>query len=292
MRIRRCDGRQPRLSLTNPSPPAMLVRGNHHGYPHVSRNIPAEATSTLSHIADATKFAALIAFAFAGPTAFAADISGIPRIVDGDTVQIDATKIRLTGIDAPETDQLCLDEKGQRWTCGITSRDELVRYAGDKPWTCHITGADRYGRSLATCEVGGEDVEKWMVRSGWALSFVRYSHTYDADEEVARAAHSGLWAGAFIAPWDWRSRNNKTVVLGVASVPVNAQTILLGAVSAADAPSPDCTIKGNINRSGECIYHQQGGRWYAKINMDLSKGKRWFCSVQEAGAAGCRAPKK
>ena len=131
-----------------------------------------------------------------------------------------------------------------------------------------------------------------MVRSGWALSFVRYSHTYDADEEVARAAHSGLWAGAFIAPWDWRSRNNKTVVLGVASVPVNAQTILLGAVSAADAPSPDCTIKGNINRSGECIYHQQGGRWYAKINMDLSKGKRWFCSVQEAGAAGCRAPKK
>jgi hypothetical protein len=37
---------------------------------------------------------------------------------------------------------------------------------------------------------------------------------------------------------------------------------------------------------GECIYHQQGGRWYAKINMDSSKGKRWFCSVQEAEAAG------
>jgi hypothetical protein len=55
-----------------------------------------------------------------------------------------------------------------------------------------------------------------------------------------------------------------------------------------DAPSLDCTIKGNMNRSGECIYHQQGGRWYAKINMDSSKGKRWLCSVQEPEAAGCR----
>jgi hypothetical protein len=50
-------------------------------------------------------------------------------------------------------------------------------------------------------------------------------------------------------------------------------------------------IKGNVNRSGECIYHEPGGRWYSKINMDLSKGKRWFCSVAEAEAAGCRAPK-
>jgi hypothetical protein len=74
-------------------------------------------------------------------------------------------------------------------------------------------------------------------------------------------------------------------------VPISAQAILLGAASAAEAPSPECTIKGNMNRNGECIYHQQGGRWYDKVKMDLSKGKRWFCSVQEAEAAGCRAPK-
>jgi endonuclease YncB( thermonuclease family) len=247
---------------------------------------------THSRIAVTTRASAIITCLIAATAAAAAsDIIGIPRIVDGDTIQIDATKIRLNGIDAPETDQVCLDEKGLRWTCGITARDELVRHAGDKPWTCHVTGTDRYGRSLATCEVGSEDIEKWMVRSGWALSFVRYSHAYDADEEAARGTHSGLWAGAFIAPWDWRSRNTKTVVLGAASVPTNAQIILLGAASAAEAPSPECTIKGNINRSGECIYHQQGGRWYEKINMDLSKGKRWFCSVQEAEAAGCRAPK-
>jgi hypothetical protein len=79
------------------------------------------------------------------------------------------------------------------------------------------------------------------------------------------------------------------VILGAAGVPVNAQAILLGAVSAAEAPSPDCTIKGNINRSGECIYHEPGGRWYSLVKMDLSKGKRWFCSAAEAEAAGCRA---
>jgi endonuclease YncB( thermonuclease family) len=245
---------------------------------------------TLSRIAVTAKSSAIFTCIVAAAAA-AGDISGVPRIVDGDTVQIAATKIRLSGIDAPETDQLCLDAKALRWSCGIAARDELVRHAGDKPWTCHVTGTDRYGRSLASCEVGGENIEQWMVRSGWALSFVRYSHLYDADEEAARGARSGIWAGAFIAPWDWRSRNTKTVVLGAASVPTNAQTILLGAASAAEAPSPDCTIKGNISRSGECIYHQQGGRWYAKINMDLSKGKRWFCSVQEAEAAGCRPPK-
>jgi endonuclease YncB( thermonuclease family) len=219
----------------------------------------------------------------------APDITGVPRIVDGDTVQIDATKIRLSGIDAPETDQVCLDPAGEKWACGVTARDELIEHAGGKVWTCHISGTDQYRRSLAACEVAGEDVQQWMVRSGWALSFVRYSHVYDVDESIARGARSGLWAGAFIAPWDWRHRNTATVILGAASVPINAQTILLSAASAADAPDPDCTIKANISRMG-CIYHQQADRWYAKMNMDL-RGKRWFCSAQEAEAAGCRAPR-
>ena len=54
-------------------------------------------------------------------------ISGVPRIVDGDTVQIGSTKIRLSGIDAPETDQLCLDAKGEGWACGVASRDQLIQ---------------------------------------------------------------------------------------------------------------------------------------------------------------------
>ena len=229
--------------------------------------------------------AALMLSAFA---ASAAEINGPARVVDGDTIEIAATKIRLSGVDSPETDQLCLDAKGGRWACGVSARDELVRHVGDKPWSCRVTGTDRYGRSLAGCTVDSEDIQKWMVRNGWALAFVRYSHAYDQDEAEARKARAGLWAGAFIAPWDWRHRNKQTVVLGAASVPTNAQEILLGAASAAGAPSPECTIKGNMNRSGECIYHEPGGRWYASVNMDLGKGKRWFCTALEAEAAGCR----
>jgi endonuclease YncB( thermonuclease family) len=87
----------------------------------------------------------------------AAEISGIPRIVDGDTVQIGPIKIRFAGIDAPETDQVCLDAKGERWACGVTSRDELVKYSAGREWECDLTGTDRYGRALGKCFVEGED---------------------------------------------------------------------------------------------------------------------------------------
>lgn len=56
-------------------------------------------------------------------SAHAADLNSNPRILDGDTVQIGDVKIRLNGIDAPETDQICLDKAGQRWTCGLAARD-------------------------------------------------------------------------------------------------------------------------------------------------------------------------
>jgi endonuclease YncB( thermonuclease family) len=159
--------------------------------------------------------------------AMAGDLTGAPRILDGDTIQIEGTKIRLRGIDAPEKTQVCLDPAVEIWACGVTARDELIAHVGDRPWTCHIDGTDHFRRSLATCEVDGEDIQRWMVRSGWALSFVRYSHAYDADEAMARNAQAGMWVGAFIAPWNWRNRNDKTVILGATSVPVNAQAILL-----------------------------------------------------------------
>jgi endonuclease YncB( thermonuclease family) len=224
--------------------------------------------------------------------ALAKEIRGIPRIVDGDTVQIATVKIRLQGIDAPETDQLCLHRDGKRWTCGIEARDRLIQKAGGKVWTCRTNSIDRYGRALATCEVEGTDINRWLVREGWAMSFVRYSHVYDADERDARQAQLGLWGGAFISPWDWRNRTKTTEIRGSVSVPKDAQSILLSAASAADSPTPECAIKGNVTRSGECIYHVPGGRYYKAVKMDLSKGKRWFCSTEEAEAAGCRQSKQ
>ena len=222
----------------------------------------------------------------------AADVTGTPKIREGDQIVIGNSRIRLGGIDAPSVDQLCLNTKGERWTCGVAARDELIKHADNKTWTCHVRSTDRRGRQVARCEVDGEDIQKWMVKSGWALSYVRVSHDYDADEKAARDAKAGMWQGAFIAPWDWRVRNKKTTILGAVKPPETAHAILLASASGPVAPSPECTIKGNINRSGECIYHRPTSRWYAQIKMQVSKGTRWFCSVEEAEAAGCRETKR
>ncbi|WP_371422282.1 thermonuclease family protein [Tardiphaga sp.] len=222
----------------------------------------------------------------------AADVTGVPKIRDGDQMSIGAIRIRLAGIDAPGLDQLCLNANGERWTCGVAAHEALMEHVGDKSWTCHVLRTDRFGRSVAKCEVDGEDIGQWMVKSGWALSYVRFSHTYDADEKAAREAKAGLWAGAFFAPWDWRVRNKKTTILGSIKPPEDALPILLASASGHVAPSPTCRIKGNVNRAGVCIYHTPESRWYAKISMRISKGTRWFCSKEEAEAAGCRETRR
>ena len=180
-------------------------------------------------------------------TAGAADITGVPKIREADQIQIGSIRIRLGGIDAPSVDQLCLNTKGERWTCGVAARDELIKHVGNKSWTCQTRAIDRRGRTVARCQVDGEDIQKWLVSSGWALAFVRISKDYEADEKIAREAKAGMWQGAFIAPWDWRVRNKKTHVLGAVKPPDNALSILLASASGSVAPSPDCTIKGNVN---------------------------------------------
>ena len=232
-------------------------------------------------------FVVLLAWVTFSP-ANAADFTGVPRIVDGDTLAIGSTKVRLQGIDAPETDQVCLNAKGVRWTCGIDARDQLAAHIAGREIKCSSTGIDAYRRTLATCYLADEDLNAWMVQEGWALAYVKYSAKYVHSEEDARTQQRGLWQGAFIAPWDWRHRNTKTVILGAFSVPIDAQKILLGPSATEGAPSPECTIKGNINRNGERIYHMQNQRFYARINMDKGGGRRWFCTPEEAEAAGWR----
>src|SRR5450759_816806 len=107
--------------------------------------------------------------------AHAADITGIPKIREGDQIQIGSSRIRLGGIDAPSADQLCLNNSGERWTCGVAARDELIKHADNKTWTCHTRqAADRRGRQVARCEVDGEDIQQWLVKNGWALSYARF----------------------------------------------------------------------------------------------------------------------
>jgi endonuclease YncB( thermonuclease family) len=177
----------------------------------------------------------------------AEDLVGVPYIIDGDTVAIHGTKVRLQGIDAPEMEQFCLDDKTHVAECGKGVRDRLIEKSAGRPWTCHVSGQDRFKRSLARCYIAGEDIQRWMVRYGFALAYKQYSHDYDADEQAAREAHAGLWSGAFIAPWDWRHRNKSTEVLGAVSVPIDAQKLLLRPYTSSEpgparSPSPTPTV--------------------------------------------------
>jgi endonuclease YncB( thermonuclease family) len=221
--------------------------------------------------------------------AFSGELVGIPTITDGDTVVLRETKIRLLDMDAPETDQFCLDAQGQAWNCGIDAREALKAQVKGEEWRCQGEKNDRYGRLLASCTVRGENISRWMVKAGWAMSPIQkgYSHRFDKMEAKAREGNVGLWAGAFIAPWDWRLRNCKTEILGSISVPIDAQQRLCGSPS--KPPDPNCTIKATL-RSDQCIYHQEGGRYYGKIRME-GPNKRWFCSKIEAESAGCRPAK-
>jgi len=136
--------------------------------------------------------------------AFAADITGRAYVVDGDTLRIAGTEIRLEGIDAPEIGQMCADAPGRTFDCGRMVRRRLWDMVRGLPVTCAPAGADRYGRTLAHCEVNGLEINEALVDAGLARAFVRYSAEYVAPEAEAIAAKRGLWAGQWGAPWDWR----------------------------------------------------------------------------------------
>jgi endonuclease YncB( thermonuclease family) len=224
--------------------------------------------------------------------ALAADLTGVPHIINGDAVSFGKTRVRLAGIAAPGLEQVCLDAASARWPCGVAARDELTKHVGNQPWACQTQHADHNERLLAKCTVGGEDVAKWLVHAGWAIALPQAGREYDSDEAAAKSAKAGLWAGAFIAPSEWRRRNAQAAVLGTVAVAPASRALLLHGHSSSTPPSPDCAIKGHVNRSGTCIYHVPGSRWYARVSMQPDNGDRWFCSKEDAELASCRETKR
>ena len=147
---------------------------------------------------------------------------------------------------------------------------------------------DVYDRRLMTCFVDDLDINATMVSQGWALAFRRYSTVYVNQEHDAQRRQSGLWSGAFIAPWNWRKRGQQTEILGAFAVPLDAQQRLVAEPFKSASPDTGCQIKGNINSKGVRIYHTPGQRHYDRTRITESKGERWFCSEAEAQAAGWR----
>ncbi len=151
------------------------------------------------------RLAAALALAAAALPAGAAEVAGTARIIDGDTLEIDGTRIRLVGIDAPERHQTCgAAAAGAVWDCGVAAAARLTELGRG---TVHCSGneRDRYGRLLATCSVEGEDIGGRLVSEGLARAYVHFSDAYLPDEARARSRHAGLWQGASEAPWDYRA---------------------------------------------------------------------------------------
>lgn len=134
-------------------------------------------------------------------------IDGVPRIIDGDTLDIGGRRVRLHGIDAPESAQRCTDRQGMEYACGRRATAALAEHIGRRPVACEERDVDPYGRIVAVCRMGDEDVNGWMVAQGWAMAYRHYSLAYAPGELGARVARRGLWSGDFAAPWDWRADN-------------------------------------------------------------------------------------
>ncbi|WP_281023647.1 thermonuclease family protein [Minwuia sp. IMCC4030] len=133
----------------------------------------------------------------------AAEIAGVATVIDGDTLEVRGERIRLHGIDAPESAQTCQAE-GKAWRCGQQASFALADRIGRLPVRCETFQQDRYGRIIAICRRGRVDLNNWMVRMGWALAYRRYSTDYIAAENEAQQAGLGIWQGRFVPPWDWR----------------------------------------------------------------------------------------
>ena len=131
-------------------------------------------------------------------------ITGQASVIDGDTIDIRGTRIRLHGIDAPESRQSCRDNRGATYRCGQRAAMALSGKIRRQTMSCQRTDTDRYGRTVAVCWLKAENVNAWMVREGWAIAYRRFSNDYVLHEDAAKRAKRGVWSGKFMTPEGWR----------------------------------------------------------------------------------------
>ncbi|MDX3971623.1 MAG: thermonuclease family protein [Bradyrhizobium sp.] len=134
------------------------------------------------------------------------DFVGQASVVDGDTLEIQGTRIRLWGVDAPESSQLCRGEDSSQYRCGAEAANDLDTYIGRRPVSCVPLNLDQYGRTVATCSVSGTDLGEWLVRNGLAFDWPQYSKgRYDGAQRDAERAGRGIWKGSYVEPWRYRA---------------------------------------------------------------------------------------
>lgn len=224
-------------------------------------------------------------------------------VKDGDTIQIGTVTYNLAGLDAPEVDQPCVDEHADNWACGVEARDRLIKLVGKREVRCEDLGEDRAdkGRRAALCTVAGEAISlnQAVIQSGFGItteatakagaSKAGAKANFQADEAAARDKRQGLWRGCFVTPADFRAKATDARLQG-ASCPAANEKALRAALFPEDLPKPDgCNIRAKQVRRAKLtgnvgVYLIPQCQNYAT----QPKPDRWFCSEDDARAAGYR----
>ena len=128
------------------------------------------------------------------------------KIIDGDTIHLNGEKIRFSGIDTPEIKQTCI-KNNEVIKCGIKAKELLIKVIGNEKINCVREGEDQYKRTLAECFVDDLSLSSYLVKSGYAFAYRKYSKKFIEDEDFARSNNLGMWSMKFEYPWDWRKKN-------------------------------------------------------------------------------------
>ncbi|GGS09882.1 thermonuclease family protein [Deinococcus sedimenti] len=182
-----------------------------------------------------------------------ASVSGIPTVTDGDTLQVRGVKVRLHGIDAPESSQTCT-RAGRAYGCGREAAFALADLVRNKTVTCTRRDTDRYGRLVGVCSVGGTEINRWLVQQGWALPYLQYGGgIYSGAASQAKSAGKGLYAGTFQNPWDYRKNpaappSNGTPRVTATPTPASAATPATSSVTYANCAAVRAAGKAPLLR--------------------------------------------
>ena len=194
-------------------------------------------------------------------------LEGRASALAGDLLRVNSRVVRLSGIEAPEHDQQCGGQgKEKRWACGSAARTALQEMLRAKTVRCNLAGGADTGEQPGVCNIDGRDIAGDLVARGHVFAAAGLFSGYGRLEQDARNAKLGLWRGTVERPADYRAR--------------------LWEVARKTAPD-GCPIKGHVS-AGTRHYVVPWSPNYARVKVEAQRGGRWFCSEQEAQAAGWR----
>lgn len=224
-------------------------------------------------------FACIIA---ASPIAAQAqNIEGTAEVVDGDTLSMAGSRIRILGIDAPEAAQTCR-RGADSWACGREAKERLGALVSGKKVQCQGRDTDTYNRMVAVCRAGGLDLGRTMVETGTAVALPDFSDDYVEAEARAKRLKIGLWGTIFETPSAYRAANQRELAQHGRISPGSQRRPRVEQPRIFRNPM-GCAIKGNRNRRGEWIYHLPGMPYYER-----TRAEDIFCTEAQAQAAGYR----